>query len=114
MQKQNYKGRCEKISLKKSSNPCRAFSSIQLAYARLLDKNDEIEEIQCNILLNGFSEGSYTTDFVCTKTNGELMVRECVFRKYLMKPKTVKLLDASREYWFRKGISDWGLIIDAE
>ena len=42
------------------------------------------------------------------------MVRECVFRKYLMKPKTVKLLDASREYWFRKGISDWGLIIDAE
>ena len=39
--------------------------------------------------------GEYTSDFVCTKTDGDLMVRECVFRKFLMKPLTVKLLDAS-------------------
>lgn len=42
------------------------------------------------------------------------MVRECVFRKFLMKPLTVKLLDASREYWLRHGVTDWGLVIDEE
>ena len=43
-----------------------------------------------------------------------LMVRECVFRKFLMKPLTVKLLDASRDYWFRHGVTDWGVVIDEE
>ncbi len=42
------------------------------------------------------------------------MVRECVFRKFLMKPMTVKLLDASREYWLRHGVMDWGVVIDEE
>ena len=114
MQKQNYKGRCEKISLKKSSEPCRTYSPIQLVYARELDTNDDIKEISCNVLLDDFSEGAYTTDFVCTKSNGDLMIRECVFRKFLTKPKTIKLLDASCKYWFCKGISDWGIVIDAE
>ena len=27
---------------------------------------------------------------------------------------TVKLLDISREYWLSRGVSDWGLVIDAE
>lgn len=36
------------------------------------------------------------------------MVREYVFRKFLMKPLTVKLLDASRECWNRQGVTDWG------
>lgn len=42
------------------------------------------------------------------------MIRECVFRNHLAKPMTVKLLDASRIYWLRRGLSDWGLVIDAE
>ena len=42
------------------------------------------------------------------------MVRECVFRKFLKKPMTVKLLDASRDYWLNHGVSDWGLVIDEE
>ena len=42
------------------------------------------------------------------------MVRECVFRKFLTKPMTVRLLDTSREYWLRHGISDWGIVIDEE
>lgn len=37
-----------------------------------------------------------------------------MFRKLLIKPLTVKLLDASREYWLRYGVSDWGLVIDEE
>ena len=39
-----------------------------------------------------------------------MMVRECVETKYLTKPMRVKLLDASRDYWLRLGVSDWGLL----
>ena len=30
------------------------------------------------------------------------------------KPLTVKLLDASRDYWLRHGVTGWGLVIDEE
>ena len=49
--------------------------------------------------------------FLCIKTNGDRMVRECVFRKKLSLPRTCKLLDLSREYWRRRGIEDWGILI---
>ena len=42
------------------------------------------------------------------------MVRECVEEKYLMKPMTVKLLDASRTDWLILCLQDWGLVIDEE
>jgi hypothetical protein len=42
------------------------------------------------------------------------MVRECVFRKKLSLPRTCKLLDLSREYWRRRGIEDWGIVVEAE
>jgi hypothetical protein len=41
-------------------------------------------------------------------------VRECIYRRLLNKPMTLKLLDASREYWLRHGATDWGLVTDAE
>ena len=99
MRKKNFKGRCEKRKIGKCEDVCKTYDAIQYAYADLLQANDEIKEIRCNVLLNGLDIGEYTSDFVCIKTDGDLMVRECVFRKYLMKPMTVKLLDASREYW---------------
>ena len=43
-----------------------------------------------------------------------MMVRECVFRRFLTKPLTLKLLDMSREYWTKLGVKDWGIVIDAE
>lgn len=58
--------------------------------------------------------GEFTTDFVCVKTDNNLTVRECVSKNHLMKPLTVKLLDASREYWLKRGVIDWGRIIDAK
>ena len=70
-----------------------------------------IKEIQCNVPLDSTEEGEFTTDFLCTKTNGDRMVRECVFRKKLSLPRTCKLLDLSREYWRRRGIEDWGILI---
>ncbi len=98
----------------KCTEVCRTYDAIQYAYADLLQASDEVAEIRCNVLLEGLGIGEYTSDFVCTRTNGDLMVRECVFRKFLMKPLTVKLLDASRDYWLRHGVTDWGLVIDEE
>ena len=80
----------------------------------MLEENQEIKEIQCNVFLDGLEVGEYTSDFVCKKTGNHLMVRECVEEKYLMKPMTVKLLDASRVYWLKLGVQDWGLVIDGE
>lgn len=114
MRKKGYKGRCEKKKLSKSQEICRTYDVIQSVYADILQNDNNIQEIRCNVLLDGLTEGDYTSDFVCVKTDGDLMVRECVFRKFLIKPMTVKLLDASKDYWQNHGVLDWGIIIDAE
>ena len=114
MRKKNFKGRCEKRVIAKCVEVCRTYDAIQYAYADIFQASDDIQEIRCNVSLDGIDIGEYTTDFVCVKADNDLMVREYVFRKFLMKPLTVKLLDASREYWLRHGVSDWGLVIDEE
>ena len=114
MRKKGYKGRCQKRTLSKCKEVCRTYDEIQFQYASLLESQEDIQEVQCNVVLDGIEEGEYTTDFVCTKADGDLMVRECVKRKFLMKPLTVELLDISREYWQKRGVTDWGLVIDAE
>lgn len=114
MRKKSYKGRCEKRTLSKCQDICRTYDAIQYGYADILESNNAIKEIRCNVLLDGLEDGEYTSDFVCVKADNDLMVRECVFRKYLTKPLTVKLLDASKEYWSRRGVTDWGLVIDAD
>lgn len=111
MRKKNFKGRCEKRVISKCKDVCRTYDQIQFAYADILANDNSIQKICCNVPLE---ELEYTTDFLCVKTNGDLMVRECVFRKHLTKPLTVKLLDTSKEYWLRRGVEDWGLVIDAE
>lgn len=114
MRKKNYKGRCEKRALSKCEGICKTYDKIQYAFADILQAESDIKEFRCNVLLDGLLEGEYTSDFVCIKSNGDYMVRECVFRKLLTKPLTVKLLDVSREYWLKHGVTDWGLVIDAE
>lgn len=114
MKKQNFKGKCEKKQLSKCVGVCRTYSDIQSIYAEKLQQNEEIKEFQCNVLMEGLDIGEYTSDFVCKRTNGDMMVRECINRDFLLKPMTVKLLDASREFWLRRGITDWGLVINEE
>ena len=114
MRKIGYKGRCEKKTLSKCKEVCRTYDPIQSKYAELLDGLPEIEEIRCNVPLEGFKEGDYMTDFVCVKTGGDLMVRECVWRNRVTKPLNVKLLDASREYWTNRGVKDWGMVTNEE
>ena len=114
MRKNNFKGRCEKRTISKCEEVCRTFDSIQYAYADVLQASENIKEIRCNVPLDGLPDGDYTSDFVCTKTDGDLLVRECVERRFLTKPMTVKLLDASRLYWLRRGVIDWGLVVNEE
>ena len=114
MRKKGFKGRCEKKTLSKSTEICRTYDPIQSMYAEKLQESPDIQEIRCNVLLEGLEEGEYTSDFVCVKTNGDLMVRECLQRDRLTKPMNAKLLSASRNYWLKRGVEDWGLVINAE
>ena len=115
MRKKNYKGaKVSKRVVAKCEGVCRTYDAIQYAYANLLSEAEEVKSFQVNVLLQGLEEGAYTSGFVITKADGNLMVRECVSRKHLTKPMTTKLLDASRNYWKSHGVSDWGIVIEEE
>ena len=114
MLKAKIKQRCEKRSLSKAVGVCRLFSSIQSRYANKLQADKDIKEIRCNYALDNFELGDYTSDFVCQKADGSYLVRECVDRRHLAKPLTIRLLEASRLYWLHKGISDWGIVVNSE
>lgn len=81
MKKQNSKSKVTKRKLSKCKEVCRTYNDIQYAYCDYLQADSSIVEFQCNVILTDFSiEGAYSTDFVCTKANGDMMVRECVSR----------------------------------
>ena len=112
MRQKNFKGgRCTKRKLKKCEEIVKTYDKIQTAYADVLDKDPNVKSIRCNVPLD---DEDYMTDFLCTKQDGDLMVRECVFRSKLSLPRTCKLLDISREYWLKRGVTDWAIVIDKE
>lgn len=112
MHNSNSRGKTFKKKLNKSKNIFYAFNELQYEYGSYLDLDDEIVEIRANVKLVGCNLGDgYTTDFVCVKTDGEIIVRECVEKSKLLKPLTCKMLDSSRNYWLNKGINDWGVVI---
>lgn len=114
MKKKSYRGtRCEKRSMSKCADGVvRTYNVIESKYADKLQEDPDVKEFRCQVLLEGLEIGEYCSDFVATKVDGDLMVRECVFRKHLTKPMTAKLLDASRGYWLRRGVTDWGIVVD--
>ena len=114
MKNRKIKDRCEKRSFNKCEGVCKTYDQIQSKYAEILQVNPNIKSFQTNVYLQGQEVGEYTSDFVAVKQNGELMVRECVWRKNIQRPRTLKLLDASRDYWRARGVEDWGIVIDAE
>lgn len=103
-----------KCKLEKCKSTFYAYNDIQYMFGKVVDTWSNIIEIKANVKLDDFILGdSYTTDFVCIKDDGELMVRECVFISKINKPMVMKMLDASREYWLSKGVEDWGIIVNA-
>lgn len=105
--------RCEKRTMSKCvDGVARTYNVLESKYADRLEADPNVKEFRCQVLLEGLEIGEYCSDFVATKADGDLMVRECVYRKHLTKPMTAKLLDASRNYWRRRGVADWGIVID--
>lgn len=111
MRKQKYKGRCEKRILSKSDEVCRFYSDLQSKYADKLDSDNDIKQIHCDVYL---CNTEYMSDFLCTRKNGDVFIRECVERRFLNKPMTIKMLDISRNYWLNHGIEDWGIVTNVE
>ena len=113
MYNSNTRSKTIKKKLSKCKNIFYAHSNLQFEYGINLDLNEDIVEIKCNVKLIGCELGdSYTSDFVCIKRSGEIMVRECVERSKLIKPLTCKMLDSSRKYWLSKGVDDWGIVLN--
>lgn len=107
--------RCEKRNMSKCADGVvRTYNAIEAKYAKKLEENSDVKEFRCQVPLEGLEIGEYCSDFVATKVDGDLMVRECVYRKHLSKPMTAKLLDASRNYWRQRGVTDWGIVIEKE
>ena len=80
-----------KKRLSKCEGVFRSYSDIQLQYANLLESDVSILEFKCNVVLDDFEvDGTYTTDFLITKTNGDILIRECVFRNRITKPLNIK------------------------
>lgn len=105
--------RCEKRTMSKCADGvARTYNAIETKYAEMLQENPDIKEFRCQVLLEGLEIGEYCSDFVAVKVDGDLRVRECVYRKHLRKPMTAKLLDASRNYWRRRGVEDWGIVVE--
>lgn len=87
MRNQNSKVRVTKRKLTKCKDVCRTFSPLQYAFADMLVQNPDVSEFRCNVPLVGLElDGVYTTDFVITKLNGDIAVRECVLRDKISKP----------------------------
>ena len=114
MRKKGYRGvRCEKRTIPKCKGVCRTYDELQSKYADVLAADDTVAEIRCNVLMQGLDIGEYTTDFVCSRTDGTVFVRECVYRRLLNRRKTIEMLDASQRYWYGQGICDWKIVTDA-
>ena len=90
----------------------KTYDDLQLAAAKLLSANSDFVSIQSNVDCVEVDGTRYTTDFVCQSKDGKYSVFECVYCKQLDKPKMMKLLDASQQFWTARGV-EWGLICEA-
>lgn len=114
MRKKNYKGRRITRKLSKCLTIFKAYDNVQNAYADVLENDSLVATIQCNVQFEDPELSEYTSDFVCTKTDGSVFVRECMYRKNVLRERSIKLLNASQAYWFKRGVIDWKVVIDAE
>lgn len=116
MRKRDFKGRCEKRRLPKFNEVCKTYDKMQSVMAFSLSEQDEFVELYCNVGLEGVLDDAYMSDLVGVREDGSKVVYECVYKKHLLKPMTMKLLDVSRSYWLSKGVdeNDWILVVGKE
>lgn len=117
MQLKKIKTRVTKRKLTKCG-VCRTYSDIAYRFATLLEEDCRVKEFACNVELNGVLIGkepkAYTTDFYITYCDGSIAVRECVQRDMICKPRNIKLLETSKDYWEKNGVTDWGIVTNKE
>lgn len=112
MRKKNQKIRCEKQRLPKFKGLCKTYDKVQTAMAVVLSQQEDVVCIRCNVDSAVIDGKEYTTDFVCEMANGELAVRECLYRRYITKPLNLKVLEASRKFWLKRGVKDWAIVVN--
>ena len=112
MQIKNIKTKCVKLTLPHFDGVVKTYDDLQLAAAKLLSANSDFVSIQSNVDCVEVDGTRYTTDFVCQAKDEKYSVFECVYCKQLDKPKMMKLLDASQQFWTARGV-EWGLICEA-
>jgi len=105
VKKKNYKGRCVKRTIAKSKKVCRTYDDIAFRYLYMLQEREDVEEIKCNVAIDLLELGEYTTDFVCVKTDGDLLdeypsIHQ--FRYFYRKHKSLQNF-----YISRNGIKDY-------
>lgn len=114
MHKKDYKGRCEKKTLTKSKEICRTYDPIQNKFADMLNDSPDIKEIRCNVLLDNFPEGEYTSDFDYAlnkwRFNGERMHT----KRQDIKANEYQTFRCIKSILVNHGISDWGIVTNAE
>lgn len=111
MKKKNYKGiSCTKRNIEKCIGVCKTYGALETKYADLLSEAEDIQEFETNVPINS----EFVTDFVIKKVDGTVAVRECVWRELLLKPRTAKLLDISKDYWSSQGVLDWKIVTNEE
>ena len=108
MHKRNFKGQCFKKKVSKCNDVARTYSELAFRYLDVLEDNDDIVSFVCNVQITE----EYMTDFVITKKDGTIIVRECIQRDKISKPMNVKLLDLSYNHWKSCGVDDWGLVVN--
>ena len=91
---------------------CRLYSPLQKKFAELLDADENVASFETNVVVEGLDgDEIYTTDFVVNYKNETTKVWECVFRRHITKPKTMRMLSLSKNYWTKKGCQ-WGLVTE--
>ncbi len=120
MQKYPYKKSRRRIDSPKCEGECVVYTrseilgKLQEAVVRMLDIDPNIRSFQCHVLLEGLACGKYTSDIVYTTVDGETGVMECFSTTQLKKRESAVLMDESRNYWLRRGVTDWTLVINDE
>ena len=97
MRKRDPKTRCTKRRSPKCKEILRLYDKVMIAYADLLDGDQNITEYQCCVPFEDDIAGDMVTDFVATRKDGSVLIRECVLRTKLLKPRTVRLEFAIRK-----------------
>ena len=95
-----------KVKFSKAVNGvCKLYSSLQRKLAERFEDDDNVETFETNVKVDELPiDGTFTSDFLVKFKDGSFKVYECVLRRHITKPMTMKLLSLSRGYWMKKGV----------